>query len=178
MATRCYRSIDIVHAGSPLSGFGSTQRGGRYNRKNTFEAYYVARSRRTALLEVGAIASVRGVVHAVSGRALLTVDVRLRNVLDLRDPSVRAHLGVSLSDLYAPWLTEQTNRRFPLTQRIGEAARRERFEAILAPSDADKPDGWNLVVIPETMMRGSRVSSTTLSPGRLPFVPEILRGRM
>jgi len=117
-------------------------------------------------------------VHAVSGRALLTVDVRLRKVLDLRDASVRAYLGVSLADLYAPWLTEQNGRRFPLTQRIGEAARSERFEAILAPSGADKPDGWNLVIVPETMVRGSSVSSTTLSPGSLPFAPETLRGRM
>lgn len=178
MSAKCYRSIDITWAGSPLSGFGSTQRGGRYNRKNTFEAYYVSGLRRTALLEVGAIAGVHGVVHAVSGRALLTVDIRLRKVLDLRDASVRAYLGVSLADLYAPWLTEQNNRRFPLTQRIGEAARSERFEAILAPSDADKPDGWNLAIIPETMVRGSSVSSTTLSPGSLPFAPETLRGRM
>jgi hypothetical protein len=54
---------------------------------------------------------------------MLTVDVDLTHALDLRDASVRAALGVSLSDLYQPWLREQSLRRFPLTQRIGEAAR-------------------------------------------------------
>jgi RES domain-containing protein len=117
-------------------------------------------------------------VHAVSGRALLTVNISLRKVLDLRDARVRTFLGVSLADLCGPWLTEQNKRRFPLTQRIGQAARSERFEAILAPSDADKPDGWNLVIIPETMARRSYVSSTTLSPVSLPFAPETLRERM
>jgi RES domain-containing protein len=129
VSAKCYRSIDVSYAGSPLSGFGSTQRGGRYNRKNTFEAYYVSGLRRTALLEVGAIASARGIVHAISGRALLTVNISLRKVIDLRDARVRTFLGVSLADLCGPWLTEQNKRRFPLTQRIGEAARSERFEA-------------------------------------------------
>jgi len=178
VAGRFYRSIQILHAASALSGFGSTQRGGRHNRKHTFEAYYLAGRRRTALLEVSAVASAPGAVRAIAGRAMLTVEVALTDVLDLRDATVRQTLGVALNDLYRPWLREQNAGRFPLTQRLGEAARSERFEAIIAPSDADKPQGWNLVVIPETMLRTSYVSSTRLSPVRLPFTPQTLHGRM
>jgi RES domain-containing protein len=138
----------------------------------------VARRRKTALLEVGAIADVRGIVRAIASRAMLTVDVDLSRALDLRDAHVRAALGVTLNDLYGPWLREQNRRRFPLTQRIGEAARSEQFEAIIAPSGADKPGGWNLVIFPETMLRTSTVSSTKIVPARLPFAPETLRGRI
>jgi RES domain-containing protein len=70
-----YRSIDVAYADSPLSGYGSTRRGGRFNRKKSFEAYYVAAKRKTALLEVGAIADARGVVRAPAGRAMLIVEV-------------------------------------------------------------------------------------------------------
>ncbi len=130
------------------------------------------------MLEVGAIASASGGVRAVAGRALLRVDVDVTRVLDLRRASVQRALGVSLADLRAPWLVEQSKRRFPLTQRIGEAARDERFEAIATPSDADPPDGWNLVIIPETMLKTSFVTSVAMTPRSIPFGAETLRGRM
>jgi RES domain-containing protein len=173
-----YRSIDIAYANSPLSGYGSTRRGGRFNRKKSFEAYYVAAKRKTALLEVGAIADMRGTVRSPTGRAMLIVDVDLTRVLDLRDHTVQSALGISVRELCAPWLLEQNRGRFPLTQRIGQAAREERFEGIAAPSDADRPDGWNLVILPETMLRSSTITSRLLVPRRLPFTPETYRGRM
>ncbi|MBV8369652.1 MAG: RES family NAD+ phosphorylase [Candidatus Eremiobacteraeota bacterium] len=125
----------------------------------------------------GAIIRSSGLL-AVPKRAMLILDVSLSQVLDLRDLYVQAELGVSASELHKPWLRDQDRGRFPLTQRIGEAARSERFEAIIAPSDADRPHGWNLVIIPEAMRRTSYVSSMRLLPTRLAFVPETLRGRI
>lgn len=115
---------------------------------------------------------------AIAARAMLRVEVKLVEALDLCDPIIRSALGVSLRDLHGPWLREQSSRRFPLTQRLGEAARSERFEAIIAPSTADKPSGRNLVIIPETMRRTSFVRSTRLTPAPIPFTAERLVGRL
>jgi RES domain-containing protein len=111
-------------------------------------------------------------------RAMLTLDVSLTRVLDLCDSSVRSVLEVDMDDLRRPWLREQNVGHFPLTQRLGTAARDEQFEAILAPSAADEPRGIILAVLPETMLRTSVIIAKALVPRRLPFVIETLRGRM
>jgi RES domain-containing protein len=41
--------------GTPLSAIGSRVRGGRYNRKGAFEAFYLANTQETALYETEAI---------------------------------------------------------------------------------------------------------------------------
>ena len=174
-----YRSITLAYADSPLSGFGSTVRGGRYNRKGTFEAYYLSASPRTALFEVEALVSgYRGRTPAsLPGRAMITVIVELSRVLDLTNRDVRALLGITREDILGPWLLEQNAGRFPMTQRIGRAAHDLFFEAILAPSDAHR-GGVNLVVSYPTLMQTS--SLTVISgihhPGGIGV--DVIRGRL
>jgi RES domain-containing protein len=174
-----YRSVALPYASSPLSGFGSTQRGGRYNRKGTFEAYYLSASPRTALYEVNALVSgFRGrTPAALPGRAMITVSAQLSRVLDLTDRDVRAEIGVTKEDLFAPWLLDQNAGRFPLTQRIGKAAYDALFEAILAPSDAHR-SGVNLVVIYATLQQTS--SLTDISGIHRPGATGVhsIRGRL
>lgn len=108
---------------------------------------------------------------------MITLIANLSRVLDLTDRAVRAQLGVTKADLYAPWLLDQSRGRFPITQRIGQAAHDERFEAILSPSDAHR-SGINLIVIYPTLLQTS--SLTVISgihhPGGIGV--DIIRGRL
>ncbi len=64
-----FRSIDLhwLLQGTPLSAIGSRMRGGRYNRKGAFEAFYIANTQQTALYETEAIFKVAGIVVASAG---------------------------------------------------------------------------------------------------------------
>ncbi|MFV0388903.1 MAG: RES domain-containing protein [Pyrinomonadaceae bacterium] len=75
--------------------------------------------------------------NAAAGRIPVAKNVRVANVLDLTNPSVRQQLDVSLEDL--------TSNSYTTTQRIGDWARQNGYDGILAPS-ARNPGGGNLVV--------------------------------
>lgn len=67
-------------------------------------------------------------------------DVKIDNVLDLTDPSVRDKLGVTMDDLVSTGPGQ-----YDVTHKIGKFAEEAGFNGILAPS-ARNPGGANLIV--------------------------------
>jgi len=166
-----FRSIDLhwLLQGTPLSAIGSRMRGGRYNRKGAFEAFYIANTQETALYETAAIFKFAGVVVGVRQppRVMLSLEYNLHDIVDLREPTALATLGISVDDLKQPWKLAQAEDRPVLTQRIGAAARAIDVEALLVPS-ARVDAGTNLVVFPDRLLKGSSVD---LFVGDEPTIP-------
>ncbi|SFP08126.1 RHS repeat-associated core domain-containing protein [Ectopseudomonas composti] len=91
---------------------------------------YGANSKKTAMAEV---------THwkvDLSTRVLVSKKVSLNNVLDLTNPKVRSQLGVSLRDI--------TGSKYNVTHKIGDWAKSNGYDGILAPS-ARNPTGANLI---------------------------------
>jgi RES domain-containing protein len=166
-----FRSIDLqwLLQGTPLSAIGSRIRGGRYNRKGAFEAFYIANTQETALYETEAIFKVAGVVVGVRQppRVMLSLEYNLHDIVDLREPTALATLGITIDDLKRPWKLAQAEDRRVFTQRIGAAARAVDVEALLVPS-ARAEAGTNLVVFPDRLRKGSSVD---LFVGDAPTMP-------
>ena len=166
-----FRSIDLqwLLQGTPLSAIGSRLRGGRYNRKGDFEAFYIADTQETALYETEAIFKAAGVVVGVRQppRVMLSLDYELRHVVDLREPNVLKSLDLTINDLKQPWKLAQADNRPVLTQRIGSAARAVDIEGLLVPS-ARVDSGTNLVIFPDRLREGSTVE---LYVGNEPTIP-------
>jgi RES domain-containing protein len=141
-----------------LSAIGSRVRGGRYNPKGRFEAFYLADTQETALYETEAIFASGGVVLGVRQppRVMLSLDYELQCVVDLREPDALEHLRITLDDLRRPWKIAQAEGRPILTQRIGQAARSVGIEALLVPS-ARIHAGANLVVFPDRLRSRSTI---------------------
>ncbi len=155
-----FRSIDLhwLLQGTPLSAIGSRIRGGRYNRKGAFEAFYIANTQVTALYETEAIFKIADAVVGVRQppRVMLSLEYNLHDIVDLREPTALAALGITIDDLKQPWKLAQAEDRPVLTQRIGAAARAVDVEALLVPS-ARAETGTNLVVFPDRLLKGSSV---------------------
>ncbi|MDQ2866540.1 MAG: RES family NAD+ phosphorylase [Candidatus Eremiobacteraeota bacterium] len=155
-----FRSIDLhwLLQGTPLSAIGSRIPGGRYNRKGAFEAFYIANTQVTALYETEAIFKIADVVVGVRQppRVMLSLEYNLHDIVDLREPTALAALGITIDDLKQPWKLAQAEDRPVLTQRIGAAARAVDVEALLVPS-ARAETGTNLVVFPDRLLKGSSV---------------------
>ena len=166
-----FRFIDLhwLLQGTPLSAIGSRMRGGRYNRKGAFEAFYIANTQETALYETEAIFKVAGIVVGVRQppRVMLSLEYKLHDIVDLREPIALATLGITVDDLKQPWKLAQAEDRPVLTQRIGAAARAIDVEALLVPS-ARADAGTNLVVFPDRLLKGSSVD---LFVGDEPTIP-------
>ena len=94
-----------------------------------FGALYVALAPETAMAELRRRAAQLGVpLGALAPRAMLTLAVRLRRVLDLTDPTVRAAWGLTADDLAAD--------DYGRCQEVATAAREDGYEAIRYPSAA------------------------------------------
>ena len=95
-------------------------------------AVYGATSPETALAEMQ--------YYGLSaGRVSVSRDVQISNVLDLTSQATRRELGMTLRDI--------TGNSYVNTQRIGDWARTNGYNGILAPS-ARHRSGANLVVFP------------------------------
>ena len=81
-------------------------------------------------------------------RALLTLDVALRQVLDLTDATVRAEWDITLDDL-------RTEYDYPRCHEVATVARRDGYEAILFPSATG--EGVNLAVFSDHLHTGSYI---------------------
>jgi RES domain-containing protein len=166
----------VAVKGTPLSAVGSQIHGGRYNRKNTFEAFHISDTQQTALYETEAVFNFAGVIVGLRQppRVILSLDYDLQYVLDLRAPTLLERLDVTIDDLKRPWKVAQADGRPVLTQRIGAAARAVNIEALLVPS-ARVDAGANLVVFPDRLRVGSSIE---LYVGGTPTVPRYgLEGR-
>lgn len=141
-----YRVIDDEFRGDPLSGIGSIVKGGRYNAPGKFEALYCADSRVTALYEVGALFG--DIDQPRSPELILSLAVTLSNLLDLTDTPICEELGLTETDLVAPFLEEQVARGEALTQRLGRLVfEAKRFSGLYVPSAA-RQESENIVILP------------------------------
>ena len=91
---------------------------------------YAGTSAETSLAEISHYKS-------PGGLELVSKDVSITNMLDLNNPAVRDRLGVSLTDITAD--------SYSVTHRIGEYARAEGYNGIIAPS-ARNPGGSNVII--------------------------------
>jgi RES domain-containing protein len=73
------------------------------------------------------------------GRVSVSKEIQLGNVLDLTNSATRRELGVTLRDI--------TGNSYTHTQRIGDWARVNGYDGILAPS-ARNSSGTNLIIFP------------------------------
>ncbi len=169
-----FRFVDEAFRYAPISSFSSQIWGNRYNRALLFErpsfgALYLANTQANALLEIEAISN--GAPKATSPRSMLTIDVDLLHVVDIRDAAAYTTLNaganaVTFADLIATWRLKQRADR-TVTQEIGAAAYNLGLEGLLVPS-ARVPEAFNLVVIDENMLtRSSLQVYITIAKRRL-----------
>ena len=124
-----------------------------------FGVLYVALAPETASAELRRRAEQLGVsVGALAPRAMLTLAVRLRRVLDLTDPAVRGAWGLTTEDLGGD--------AYARCQEVAVAARADGYEAIRYPSAAVARGGAgepvaggadNLAVFADALHPGSDV---------------------
>ena len=130
-----------------------------------FGVLYAALAPETAAAELRRRAAQLGVpVSALSPRVMLTIAVRLRRVLDLTDPAVRAAWGLTREDL----ASDDCAR----CQEAATVAREDGYEAIRYPSvavvladlvaggaatAADAPAADNLAIFADRLHPGSDV---------------------
>ena len=85
----------------------------------------------TALMEIS-------YYGAQDGRVLVTKDFTFNKVLDLTKSSVRKHMGVTIKEI--------TSDSYNVTHELGQYAKENGYEAIIAPSARSK-GGTNVVII-------------------------------
>ncbi|MGH9896118.1 MAG: RES family NAD+ phosphorylase [bacterium] len=111
----------------PLNTAGAQVQGGRWNPPESFPVLYLALSDETAAAEFYRRAEGENrAPEDLLPRRLQRYELKLEAVLDLTDPEVRDHIGVSEEDI-------RSEDRRPC-QAIGDAAHYVGFEAIRAPS--------------------------------------------
>ncbi|MBX3654967.1 MAG: hemagglutinin repeat-containing protein [Ramlibacter sp.] len=88
-----------------------------------------------------AVAEVTSYDAPLAGRIIYSREIAINNVLDLTDPVVRRALNLSLSDLTQP---SHGGAAYVIPQRLGQWAREQGYNAILAPS-AQNATGANLI---------------------------------
>lgn len=94
-----------------------------------FGVLYLALAPETATAELRRRAAQLGVpLTALAPRTMLTLAVRLRRVLDLTDPAVRAAWGLTAEDL--------ASDDYARCQEVAVAARADGYEAVRYPSAA------------------------------------------
>ena len=72
-------------------------------------------------------------------RVLVTKEFSSENALDLTDPNVRNKLNVSLNDIIAP------SGNYAVTQKLGDFAKSNGFDGILAPFAQDIAGNNNII---------------------------------
>lgn len=121
---------------------------GRFNPLGT-GALYAALERETAVAELRRRAERLGrALKSFAPRALFTLDVALRQVLDLTDADVRSEWDISLDDL-------RTEYDYTRCHEVAHVARRDAYEAIRFPSATG--DGVNLAIFYDQRHTGSYV---------------------
>jgi RES domain-containing protein len=126
--------------------------GGRWGPAGSYPVIYLGRPLESVIVEAYRLLvdPVEGMTGDLVGpRVLLTCEVSVSNVLDLRDPVTLGATGLSSSDL--------TDRNHEACQRVGMAAHQLGLAGILAPAATE---------LGETLALFER----NLSPGELPVL--------
>jgi len=126
----------------PRSGEGARILGGRFNPPNSFPVLYLCETRPCVVAELERQGSRHVVgVEGLLPRVLYRYDFALNRVLDLSDPDVRKHIGISIEVL--------TGDDLSLCRELGTQAHDSGDQAIRTPS-ATGVDNV-LVVFPESL---------------------------
>ena len=121
---------------------------GRFNPLGT-GAVYVSLTRETAIAELNRRADLLNRhLTAFAPRAVLVLDVVLRQVLDLTDPYVREAWDITLADL-------RSEDEYTRCHEVTLVARRDGYEAIRFPSATGS--GVNLAIFYDQRHTGSSV---------------------
>ena len=151
-----YQDIDFPSEKEILSGEGAFLNGGRLNAIGSFHVVYGSTTDRTALDESAARAKRYGLTVR-KPRILVCIELKMQNVLDLRQPPVRRALGVTIRELRAEdWETLQNNGIEALGQALGRAAFDSKAEGVMIPSFAHR-GGLNVALFPKNRLAGSKV---------------------
>lgn len=130
-----FRNIRLGY--NPINDTGSLKRGGRWNIANRYGALYSSTDRKTCVRELEREAKRRGLeIEDLQPREIVSLKVRIKNVLDLTDHEILSLLGISEEDLIS--------EDYTLTQEISDAARKLGYEAILSPSATGKGKNLNI----------------------------------
>jgi RES domain-containing protein len=124
-----YRGHDPRWAFTPLSGDGAKATGGRFNPKGV-PALYLAATVETAILEM-----THGFARRMEPLTIVSYDVDVDDIVDLRTPAARHAAKVRLADMACAWL-DPDNRRQPASWRIANRLRKT-AAGILVPSFAN-----------------------------------------
>lgn len=155
-----FRSIGTRYAsdGELLSGRGAAIYGGRWNRPGIL-AVYASLDVITATYEAYQNFMATGFSPAnIRPRVMAGAEARLSVVCNLASSAVRRKLGFSLKDLLEEdWQAIQASGEESWTQAIGRGCREVGFEGLIVPSAA-RPKGKNLVLFPDRLYAGSRLS--------------------
>jgi RES domain-containing protein len=141
-----------------LTGAGGIVSAGRWNPKG-MALVYLTSTAGAALEEALAHYRYYGIpVHQAMPRTIVSVEAKLNTVLDIRDPSVLGHLGVTEEQFTAlDWRAEVKAGREPLTHRLIRAAQSGPWEGLIVPSAA-VPGQHNLLVFPGKLGPGSSLN--------------------
>lgn len=114
----------------PRSGEGARLNGGRFNPPDSFPTLYLCETRPCAVAELRRLGTRQVVgVEGLLPRVLYRYELDLDQVLDLTDPQVREHIGVSVADL--------TGEDWSLCQAIGTDVHAAGDQAIRTYSATD-----------------------------------------
>jgi RES domain-containing protein len=127
------KSSAVGTPAQPLWGMGSSQFGGRFTPRNSFETVYLAQDAMTAFIEVGAI--IKQEQSLVTLRThpwvLITIEGSLSYVLDLTDVRVVNLLGSNHQELTGEWRYTQEAAGEAPTQLLGRVCHSTgRFDGI------------------------------------------------
>jgi RES domain-containing protein len=113
-----YRGHDPQWAFSPLSGDGAKSKGGRFNPIGV-PALYLGATIDTVIVEM-----THGFAHRLEPLTMVSYDVDLEDIVDLRTAAGRRAAGVKLVDMDCPWELDLAYRREPASWRVANRLRK------------------------------------------------------
>jgi RES domain-containing protein len=136
-----YRGHDPQWALSPLSGEGARAKGGRFNPIGV-PALYLGATIDTVIVEM-----THGFAHRMQPLTMVSYDVDVEDILDLRTTTGQRAADVKLADMACPWELDLAEGREPASWRIANRLRKTAV-GILVPSFANRArsDMYNLVL--------------------------------
>jgi len=141
-----------------FAGKGSLWSNGRWLLKGSTPCTYTSLSPETALAEsLAAQRYYRLPLSQATPRVMVSAEVKLSRVVDLREGLIRQRLRIAEHTiLETDWRRENQHGHEAITQAWGEAFQSQGIEGIVAPSAA-QPGGTNLIVFPSNLLTGSQM---------------------
>lgn len=138
----CYRGHDPRWSYKPLSGEGARTNGGRFNAVGV-DALYLSLTTEGVIAEMS-----HGFAHRLDPLTMVSYEVDVDHIVDLRTDGDRAFAGVALDDLACAWELDLSNHVEPASWRVANKLIANNVAGILVPSFARgaRPDTHNLVL--------------------------------